>query len=113
MSSPCPVEEGLNRAYENAARCVEDGYSALAGSVRSAPVTSVLIASLAGYVVSFLPLGALGGLVLRVVLVLLRPAFFIFGILKFAEFLRIKAGEKSLADGDLEPDPVTDSPPGP
>ncbi len=56
--------------------------------IRHEPLKAVLWAMLAGYLMRILPMTAIVGALLRLLLTILRPALFIFGVAKLWEALR-------------------------
>ena len=115
MANPNPsLEDSLNSAWENTSRSCAECYEQCEEKIRQAPIASVLFATAAGYLLNFLPIyGLFAGLV-RVVLVLLKPAIFIFGAVKIVEYVRSQAAAAGpVFRDDAERDPVIDSPVGP
>jgi len=113
MATPS-LEDSLNDVWKNTGRSCAERYEQCEEKIREAPIASVLFATAAGYLLNFLPIcGLLAGLV-RLILVLLKPAIFIFGAIKIVEYARSQAAAAgpSFRD-DAERDPVIDSPVGP
>ncbi len=107
------IDDTLGKGVENACKALDATCKDCEEQIRSAPLASVLIAALIGYVLHFLPIGLIVRLKIRIFLALLRPALFLFGAYKLYEFIaaQVQANAKPLVEAVHEP--VIDSPSGP
>jgi uncharacterized protein YacL len=106
---PSPIEEiessaadALRSANEAAQQCCQRCEE----KIRAAPIASVLSALGVGYVLRIAPIAILVTGLLRIGLVLLRPAILIFGTLKLIEFFKNQSArplDKSLGSAATEP----------
>jgi hypothetical protein len=69
---------GVETFSENCCVCLEDCEE----RIRQEPWTSVLIAAAIGYLLHFLPVGKILSAVVRSLLVLVKPALLVLGVLK-------------------------------
>lgn len=102
------IDHTVNRACEDLGRCATEKYAACEEQIRRSPVASVLFAASIGYVLNFLPVFRLGSVVFRVAFFLLKPAVFLFGLLKLIDYIKSRSQPVDLS----ERDPVLDSTPG-
>jgi len=104
----------LNETRESLGKGCAECCEELQAKIRQAPLSSVLVVGLGGYIASFLPLGALLKATLKVSLLLAKPALVLFGLFKLVEYLgSCQCTRLARQDGDAERDPVIDSPVGP
>ncbi len=80
--------------------------------VRQSPLPAVLGAAAVGYVLKIAPLGLLLAALVRVLLLLAKPAIVVFGALKLYEYLKTNR-PPSTAPVASDPEPLQDSPVGP
>lgn len=89
-----PIESlatGVESFTENCCVCIEDCEE----QIRNEPWISVLIAAAIGYLLCLLPVGRVLGAVVRSLLVLVKPALLVLGVLKLVSCLsESKAGAK-------------------
>ncbi len=111
--STSSIDETLGKGVQNACQALDATRKDCEEQIRSAPLSSVLVAALIGYVLHFLPIGLIVRLKIRIFLALLRPALLLFGAYKLYEFIaaQAQAGSRPLVEGAHEP--VIDSPTGP
>lgn len=111
-TTSCPVEKALGAACGAVRRAGKECCEDCADQIRRSPVASVMAAAGAGYILSFLPVAALLGALLGLLLRLIKPMLILFGVIKVAHLIR---GSCCCAceDEDSERDPVIDSPVGP
>jgi len=108
------VDEVLNDARDTLGQGCSDCCENIQEKIRQAPLASVIVAGAGAYVLSFFPLGALLRAIIKVTLFLIKPALFIFGVVKLVEYLKSnQASGLARKDADSERDPVIDSPVGP
>lgn len=104
------VSETRELLGKGCSECCEE----LQAKIRQAPLASVLLVGFGGYIASFLPIGALLKAMIKVMLLLSKPALVIFGLFKLVECLgRGQCARLARQDTDGERDPVIDSPVGP
>lgn len=109
----CPVEKALGAACTAVRKAGQECREDCADQIRRSPLGSVLAAAGAGYVLSFLPIGALLGALLGLMLRLIKPLLILFGVIKVAHLIRGHCCCSACEDEDSERDPVIDSPVGP
>lgn len=89
-----PIESlatGVESFSEKCCVCIED----CEDQIRNEPWISVLIAAAIGYLLCLLPVGRVLGAVVRSLLVLVKPALLVLGVLKLVScFSESKAGSK-------------------
>lgn len=92
--------------------CLEQCGVDTAEKIRQAPLQSVLIAGMAGFLLRFIPVFAILGFLLRTALVLLKPALVVFGVYKLTQCCRSQGGRslrsQEVSDSEF-PRPVTPS----
>lgn len=95
------IEDGIASAMHRAQEGLRQQYHQAEESVRRSPTNALIVASLAGYLMRSVPLGALLGGVIRVFAALLRPALFLYIAAKFYDYIQRQgttSGEESPED---------------
>ena len=82
------MEEGVKVLLGNARQGIRHRYQKCENKVRKSPVTAVIGAVAAGYLLHRLPVRAILVTQIRVLSALAPPALFLFGAVKFYEFLQ-------------------------
>ena len=75
---------------ERLSDCLDEWGPDLSERVRRAPWASVFIAAGLGYLMRFVPLRAVRGVLAKMGFALLQPALLIFGVIRLTQFLRGK-----------------------
>jgi hypothetical protein len=86
------LESGLSTALQNAQDAARRQFDTYQENVRQAPGPSLLYAALFGYIFRLLPIGALLGALLSLILTLAKPAILVFGAMKLFETLKRDEG---------------------
>ena len=87
-ATPPSMEEGVKVLLGNARQGIRHRYQKCENKVRKSPVTAVIGAVAAGYLLHRLPVRAILVTQIRVLSALAPPALFLFGAVKFYEFLQ-------------------------
>ncbi|MEA3209231.1 MAG: hypothetical protein QOE70_2288 [Chthoniobacter sp.] len=85
------VEASVASALRSAQETVRHCYVDCEASVRQSPSTSLFVAVAVGYVLRSLPIGALLGGLIRVLVSMVRPAVLLFSAAKLYELLQRQA----------------------
>ena len=76
----------------NMDRNVNQAWKRIEDQIREDPVKAVLVAFASGFFLCLLPVGKLLGVAIKLTFLLLKPALFVFGILKILEYLGLDVG---------------------
>ena len=87
-STPETIETGLRDALQRSQSGFSEQVEQLEDKVRKSPTDSVLVAGVIGYFLHILPLGALVGGVLRLIIALIRPAVLVYAASKLYELVK-------------------------
>lgn len=87
-AAPLTMEEGVNALLSNARQGIRHRYQKCGNRIRRSPMTSVLGAVAAGYLLHRLPVRAILVTQVRVLSALTPPALLLFGAAKLYEFLQ-------------------------
>jgi hypothetical protein len=79
------LSEYMGKNMNQAWKKIED-------QVREDPVKAVLVAFASGFFLCLLPLGKLLGVAVRLTFLLVKPALFVFGIIKILEYAGVDVG---------------------
>ncbi len=97
------MEGILASGFDSLRRNVSDQWSDYEDRIRQEPRKAVATAVVAGYLLRLIPVGAILGGVIRLLLVLARPAALILGAAKLYEFVQARAGEPSMLRAGQSP----------
>jgi hypothetical protein len=99
------LEAGLASAVQRAQTTLRDQFQSYEESVRKSPGSSLLVAAAAGYVFRNVPIGALLGGLIRLILALVRPGLFLYVAAKGYELMQrgVLSGSNTADAGPGEP----------
>ncbi|MDX2081814.1 MAG: hypothetical protein SFU53_13605 [Terrimicrobiaceae bacterium] len=104
------IESSASEMIDKLSQSARDCYSSCEEHVRTQPMPAVLGAVAIGYVLRFIPIFAIFGILLKLVLFLVKPAILIFGAAKLREMMQQQNGSNPQGSS---PEPLVDSPQGP
>jgi hypothetical protein len=77
---------------------MENAWKKIENQIREDPVKAVLVAFASGFFLCLLPVGKLLGVAVRLAFLLVKPALFVFGIIKILEYTGVDIGCGTGAD---------------
>jgi uncharacterized protein YacL len=71
---------------------VSQAWKKIENQIREDPVKAVLVAFASGFFLCLLPVGKLLGVAVKLAFLLVKPALFVFGIIKILEYAGVDVG---------------------